>query len=104
MMGLENENSDFQRIGRGDWNTSFYQAGSGGIEAGKNVMQSSSILGNQRLKDVTVKTLAQLKAKLYVNAAHAMKQNPAKAEIIQKAVDRDASHLAFAMNMVLLKM
>jgi len=56
------------------------------------------------LKEITLKTLVQLKAKLYASATRAMKQNPAKADIIQKAVDRDGSRLAFAINMVQVKM
>jgi hypothetical protein len=56
------------------------------------------------LKEVTLKTLVQLKSKLYANAARAMEQNPSKADLIQKAVDRDASRLAFTINMVQFKM
>jgi hypothetical protein len=80
-------------------------------------MQSKAMIANQRQdagkptrpalnepKETTIKTLAQLKAKLYANAAGAMKQYPSKADIIQKAVDRDASRLAFAINMVQIKM
>ena len=55
-------------------------------------------------KDITMKTLSQLKAKLYANAAQAMKQNPAKADIIQKRTDSDAAHLSFAINMISIKL
>jgi hypothetical protein len=80
-------------------------------------MQSNVMLGKQprhsgrpsivpaiEPKRTTLKTLAQLKAKLYANAARAIQQNPAKAEIIQKRVDADAAHLRFAINMVQIKM
>lgn len=81
------------------------------------IMQSNNILGKQRqdsgklsrggatdAKDITMKTLAELKAKLYANADRAKKQNPSKADIIQKAVDRDASRIAYAINAVQVKM
>ena len=80
-------------------------------------MQSNIMQGRQRQniakpqrfgetnpKEITLKTLVQLKAKLYANATRASEQNPAKAEVIRKAVDRDASHIAFAINMVTVKM
>jgi hypothetical protein len=55
-------------------------------------------------KEITLKTLADLKAKLYANAARAIAQNPHKAEMIQKRTDADASRIAFAINMVQVKM
>jgi hypothetical protein len=80
-------------------------------------MQSKTLIGNQRQvtgkptipgpnepKQITIKTLTHVKAKLYANADRAMKQNPSKADIIQKAVDRDAARLAFAINMVQIKL
>lgn len=80
-------------------------------------MQSNIMQGRQRqniakplafertnCKEITLQTLIQLKAKLYANANRASQQNPGKAEIIRKAVDRNASHIAFAINMVTVKM
>lgn len=55
-------------------------------------------------KQITLKTLAQVKAKLYENAACSIKLNPAKKEIIQKAVDRDAARFAFVINTIALKL
>ena len=59
---------------------------------------------NQFNKAITIRTLAALKQRLYAQAAIAMKQNPQKAEIIQKRVDADARHLAFAINMASIKL
>ena len=55
-------------------------------------------------KQTTLKTLAELKAKLYANAARSIVQNPQKAEIIQKRTAADAAQVTFAMNLVHIKM
>ena len=55
-------------------------------------------------KEITLKTLTELKAKLYANAARSIAQNPHKAEMIQKRTAADAAHIAFAINMVQVKM
>jgi hypothetical protein len=55
-------------------------------------------------KEITLKTLADLKAKLYANAAPSIAQNPTKAEAIQKRTAADAAHITFAINMVTVKM
>ena len=55
-------------------------------------------------KQVTLRTLTELKRRIYGRAASAIQQNPDKADIIQKAVDRDASHIAFVINMVTIKL
>ena len=54
-------------------------------------------------KEITLKTLAELKAKLYANAAKAIAANPPKAEAIQKRTEADASRVAFTINMVQVK-
>ena len=54
-------------------------------------------------KQITLKTLADLKAKLYANAARSIAANPAKAEAIQKRTEADASRIAFTINMVQVK-
>jgi hypothetical protein len=55
-------------------------------------------------KQITLKTLRDLKATLYARAAITIKAYPEKAERIQKRVDADASKIAFAINLVSIKM
>lgn len=55
-------------------------------------------------KEITLKTLAQVKAKLYENAARSIELNPGKKDIIQKAVDRDAARFAFVINTIAIKL
>jgi hypothetical protein len=58
---------------------------------------------NRFNKEITIRTLCQLKQHIYRQAAQAIQQNPSKAEAIQKRVDADASRLAFAINMLSVK-
>jgi hypothetical protein len=55
-------------------------------------------------KEVTLKTLTALKAKLYARSAITMQAYPEKAKQIQARVDADASKIAFAINLVSAKM
>lgn len=59
-------------------------------------------------KQTTLKTLRELKAKLYVQADQSIRAaNPHDPETIiriQRKVDRDAAHIAFVINMVGVKM
>jgi hypothetical protein len=55
-------------------------------------------------KEITLRTLGELKQKLYKDAARSIKYNPDKADIIQKAVDRDGARIAYAINTIALKM
>jgi hypothetical protein len=55
-------------------------------------------------KQITLKTLRDLKATLYARAAITIEAYPEKADRIQRRVDADAAHLAFAINLVSVKM
>ena len=59
-------------------------------------------------KQITVKTLRDLKAKLYAQADSAIAasdpRDPQKIMRIQRRVDRQAAHVAFAINAVSVKM
>jgi hypothetical protein len=59
-------------------------------------------------KQTTLKTLRELKAKLYAQADQSIRRtNPHDPETIiriQRRVDREAGHIAFAINMVSVKM
>jgi len=55
-------------------------------------------------KQITLQTLRDLKAKLYDRAAITIEAYPEKADRIQKRVDADASKIAFAINMVSVKL
>ena len=54
---------------------------------------------NQFNKAITLRTLAQLKRHLYAQAARAQQSSPKQAQAIQQRVDREASHIAFVINM-----
>jgi hypothetical protein len=59
-------------------------------------------------KQITLETLRELKAKMYAQADAAIRasdpRNPQKIMRIQRRVDRDAAHIAFAINAVTFKM
>jgi hypothetical protein len=59
-------------------------------------------------KQITLETLRELKAKMYAQADAAIRasdpRNPQKIMRIQRRVDRDARHIAFAINAVTFKM
>jgi hypothetical protein len=55
-------------------------------------------------KQVTLRTLVQLKQLLYVQAARAQQACPHKAQAIQRRVDQEASHIAFVINMAASKL
>ncbi len=59
-------------------------------------------------KQIAVKTLIELKAKLYAQADEAIRtgnpHDPWRTIRIQKRVDRDAAHIAFAINLLTVKM
>jgi hypothetical protein len=55
-------------------------------------------------KQTTIQTLSQLRIKLYANAAHAIEANPQRADPIRERVQADVDRIAFAINMVILKM
>jgi hypothetical protein len=55
-------------------------------------------------KQITLQTLRDLKATLYARAAITIKAYPEKADRIQKRVDADASKIAFAINLISVKM
>ena len=59
---------------------------------------------NQFNKAITLRTLGQLKRHLYVQAARAQQTSPDQAQRIQQRVDREASHIAFVINMAALKL
>ena len=54
-------------------------------------------------KQLAISALSQLKRHLYAQAAASVRQNPQKADIIRKRVDHDASHIAFSINMLRVK-
>ena len=59
-------------------------------------------------KQITLEMLQDLKAKLYAQADAAIRaadpRDPQKIIRIQRRVDRDAAHIAFAINAVTVKM
>jgi hypothetical protein len=55
-------------------------------------------------KQITLQTLRDLKATLYARAAITIEAYPEKADRIQKRVDADASKIAFAINLISIKM
>ena len=59
-------------------------------------------------KQITIKMLSELKAKLYRQADEMIRaadpHKPEKIQAIQRRVDRDAGRIAFAINMVSSKM
>ena len=78
----------------------------------KNQMKAKAVLKSKPqaqtpmpdAKQTTLKTLRDLKAMMYARAAVTIKAYPEKAERIQRRVDADASKIAFAINLVTVKM
>ena len=55
-------------------------------------------------KQVTLRTLGQLKRYLYAQAARAQQSSPQQAQAIQRRVDSEARHIAFVINMAASKL
>lgn len=82
------------------------EVNSGGVGNAKTI-NATIPSTKQRLPDakqITLKTLRDLKATLYARAAITSKAYPDKADFIQKRVDADASKIAFAINLISVKM
>jgi hypothetical protein len=56
-------------------------------------------------KQVAIRTLTQLKQRLYAQAARSIQQSPPhNARVIQQHVDAQASHIAYVINLLTIKL